>query len=315
MSSSGLTSFSSVQFISIDGGSEGQRLDNFLIKRLKGVPKSKIYRIIRKGEVRINKGRCKPESKLRLGDEVRVPPIRLDESPEKEIRVPAGLIQTLNENVLFEDAELLVINKPAGLAVHGGSGLSFGVIEILRAARPELHFLELVHRLDRDTSGVLMLAKKRRMLVQLHGMLQSGRVNKIYQAWVLGRWPKHKTEVTAPLRKNSLKSGERMVIVSQDGKPSETKFDILYVGDGHSLVQARPITGRTHQIRVHAQFAGHPIIGDEKYCPDEALKLYKEKGVRRMCLHARALELKWPDKPMQRIEAPWELEDSPILRT
>ncbi|WP_083921124.1 23S rRNA pseudouridine(955/2504/2580) synthase RluC [Hahella ganghwensis] len=314
MSSSGSTSSANVRFLSIDSDSEGQRLDNYLIRQLKGVPKSKIYRIIRKGEVRVNKGRCKPETKLRSGDQVRVPPIRLEQNEGGQIRVPESLLKTLNDSVLFEDDGLLVINKPAGLAVHGGSGLSFGVIEILRAARPEQRFLELVHRLDRDTSGVLMLAKKRRVLVQLHNMLQNGRVNKIYQAWVVGRWPKHKTEVTAPLRKNSLKSGERMVIVSQDGKPSETLFDVLYVGDGHSLVQARPITGRTHQIRVHAQFAGHPIIGDEKYCPDESLKHYKEKGVRRMCLHARALELRWPDRPMQRIDAPWEMEYSPLLR-
>ncbi len=313
MSSVGSSAPVKVQILTIDSSSEGQRLDNFLLRQLKGVPKSKIYRIIRKGEVRVNKGRSKPEVKLSIGDLVRVPPIRMDES--EAAVVPQPVIERINNAVIYEDEGLLVINKPAGVAVHGGSGLSFGVIEALRAARPELRFIELVHRLDRDTSGVLMLAKKRKVLVELHQMLQSGRVSKIYQAWVVGKWPRKKKQITAPLMKNSLKSGERMVIVSQEGKASETRFDVICQGSEHTLVEAQPITGRTHQIRVHAQFAGHPIIGDEKYCSDEVNRRYRELGVKRMCLHARALELRWPDKKVQRIEAPWEMEFNPLLRS
>ena len=312
MSSAGSSAPIKVQFLLIDSGSEGQRLDNFLLKQLKGVPKSKIYRIIRKGEVRVNKGRCKPETKLKVGDQVRVPPVRMEEGDAAV--VPQPVIERINNSVIYEDEGLLVINKPAGVAVHGGSGLSFGVIEALRAARPEQRFIELVHRLDRDTSGVLMLAKKRKVLVELHQMLQSGRVSKIYQAWVVGKWPRKKMQITAPLMKNSLKSGERMVVVSQDGKASETRFDVIYASAEHTLVEAQPVTGRTHQIRVHAQFAGHPIIGDEKYCPDEDNRRYRDMGIKRMCLHARALELRWADRPMQRIEAPWEMEFSPVLR-
>jgi len=301
-----------VQFLSIDSGSEGQRLDNFLLKQLKGVPKSKIYRIIRKGEVRVNRGRCKPGTKLKVGDQVRVPPILMDENDAAA--VPQAAIERINNSVIYEDEGLLVINKPAGVAVHGGSGLSFGVIEALRAARPEQCYVELVHRLDRDTSGVLMLAKKRKVLLELHQMLQSGRVGKIYQAWVVGKWPQRKKQITAPLMKNSLKSGERMVVVSQEGKASETRFDVIHTSAEWTLVEAQPITGRTHQIRVHAQFAGHPIIGDEKYCPDEVGRRYRDMGIKRMCLHARALELHWSDRSMQRIEAPWEMEFSPVLR-
>ncbi|MBU6954346.1 RluA family pseudouridine synthase [Hahella sp. HN01] len=301
--------------VTIDSGSDGQRLDNFLVRELKGVPKGKIYKIIRKGEVRVNKGRCKPETKLKDGDQVRIPPIRVSESDNSEPVIPAGLIELVSQSTLFENDELLIINKPCGVAVHGGSGVSFGVIEILRAARQDLRFLELAHRLDRDTSGVLVLAKKRRALVQFHDMLKTGRVEKIYHAWVCGKWPKHKSVITAPLKKNVLRSGERVVSVSEDGKASETRFRVLYSGTGRSLVEAQPITGRTHQIRVHAKFAGHPIIGDDKYCDSETNKVYRDMGVKRLCLHAYSLRLSWLDRPEQKIVCEWDEDHSPALRS
>lgn len=317
-----------VRFEQIDESSEGQRLDNFLLKSFKRVPKSKLYRTIRKGEVRINKGRCKPETRLKKGDVVRIPPL-YSEPQDNQITnsaaIPPRLVQQLRDAILFEDDGLLVINKPHGIAVHGGSGLSFGVIEILRATRKESRFLELVHRLDRETSGVLMLAKSRSVLVELHSMLQTKRVQKVYHAWVYGKWPSYKPVVTAPLRKNVLKSGERMVVVAKNGKPSETTFESLtylnsiesvQAGTGLasecSLVKVSPITGRTHQIRVHCQFAGHPILGDEKYCSPEINQQYRSRGLSRMCLHAHSLVLDWSGRQTQMITAPWALEDSPI---
>ncbi len=312
MEKSTVAEASAVSFRKVDEASAGQRVDNFLLKLLKGVPKSKIYRIIRKGEVRVNKGRCKPETRLRLGDSVRIPPISrpTESAGTARPKVPDRLIKLLEAAVIYEDAELLVVNKPAGLAVHGGSGLSFGVIEILRAARSRQKYLELVHRLDRDTSGVLMLAKKRRCLLELHRMLQENRVEKIYHAWVDGVWPLVKSEVTAPIRKNTLKSGERIVVVAGDGKPSETRYRLLKSNAEFSLIEAKPVTGRTHQIRVHCQFAGHPILGDEKYGAAETNQAVRNRGINRMCLHAFQLRLHWPGRPAQEFMAPWELEDA-----
>ena len=308
---------SKVSFHEIDESSDGQRLDNFLLKLLKGIPKSKVYRIIRKGEVRINKGRCKPETRLHIGDLVRIPPVKLDnEVGEARTRKPSHqLIQLVSQSVIYEDSRILVINKPEGIAVHGGSGLSFGIIEVLREARSELKYLELVHRLDRDTSGVLMLAKKRQALVELHSMFQSGGVKKIYHAWVVGRWPKAKSAIRAPLKKNALNSGERIVVVDVEGKPAESGFKPLWTSSKHSLVEVSPVTGRTHQIRVHSQFAGHPIIGDEKYCSSQVNAEYRKLGIKRMCLHAFALDLKWSDGKTQRLEAPWPLDHDQTLRS
>ena len=301
-----------VNFQEVDESSEGQRLDNYLIKKLKSVPKSKIYRIIRKGEVRVNKGRCKPDTRLKQGDVVRIPPLQFNSVSATETKVPGRLLRKLKESTLFEDDGLLIINKPEGIAVHGGSGLSFGMIEALREARPEHRFLELVHRLDRDTSGVLMLAKKRTVLVELHRMLQTGRVRKTYHAWVSGHWPLAKPVITAPLRKNVLRSGERVVIVAADGKPSETRIEPLLQGNECSLIKVSPQTGRTHQIRVHCQFAGHPILGDEKYCPDEINQKFRNQGLKRMCLHAYSLELVWMNRKTQVVTAPWTLGASPV---
>ncbi len=256
---------SGVQLLEVSPELAGQRIDNFLRTQLKGVPKTLIYRILRKGEVRVNKGRIKPEYKLQAGDMVRVPPLRIAERDEP-VPLAQGLLERLETAILYEDKALMVINKPAGIAVHGGSGLSFGVIEALRQLRPECKELELVHRLDRDTSGLLMVAKKRSMLRHLHEQLRGDGVDKRYMALVRGRWDSGKKQVSAPLLKNTLRSGERMVEVTSDGKEALTLFRVLRrFGDFATLVEAKPVTGRTHQIRVHARHAGHGIAGDSKY--------------------------------------------------
>jgi 23S rRNA pseudouridine955/2504/2580 synthase len=277
--------------VSISEDQAGQRIDNFLLALLKGVPKTRIYKMVRKGEVRVNKGRCKPEYKLLEGDEVRVPPVHTNVSELEKVQ-PGTRQQDMLENaILFEDENLMVLNKPAGVAVHGGSGLSFGVIEILRSMRKEHDFLELVHRLDRDTSGCLLVAKNRKTLRWLHACLREDRVNKVYHAAVFGRWPNHKKIIDAPLKKNELKSGERVVKVDQEGKASQTKFRVIAVTKGFSLVEAKPITGRTHQIRVHCTHAGYAIVGDEKYATSDELEGFKSAyGKPRLMLHAAKIE-------------------------
>jgi len=293
-----------VQYLVIDEDSEGQRLDNFLLSKLKGVPKSLIYRVIRKGEVRINKGRAKPERKLQAGDSVRVPPIRV--SQEKPEVKPSGNLRSLLEaSVLYESKELMVVNKPSGLAVHGGSGISLGLIESLRQMRPENSFMELVHRLDRDTSGCILVAKKRSMLVYLQGLFRGVKqIDKRYLALVRGRWPNRAKVVDASLQKNELSSGERMVRVSLEGKPSKTEFDVVKRFEEVTLVQAKPITGRTHQIRVHALHKGHPLVGDDKYGNDEFNKQMKKQGCRRLFLHAASLQFMLPDGQSLLVQAP-----------
>ncbi len=296
-----------VTFFEVTEAQEGQRVDNFLHRHLKGVPKSKVYRILRKGEVRVNKSRVKPEYKLAVGDRVRIPPVRVEEKGTAA-KVSDSLQQLLEAAVLYEDESLLVINKPSGLAVHGGSGINQGLIEALRVLRPQQRFLELVHRLDRETSGCVMIAKKRSMLKYLHEQLRSKKgVDKRYLALVSGRWPNRKKQVSAPLQKNILKSGERMVSVTPEGKPSLTEFQVLERYPKATLVEARPVTGRTHQIRVHALHAGHPLLGDEKYCSAEDNRAFRQYGLRRLFLHAASLTLRLPDgdKPL-RVEAPLE---------
>lgn len=298
-----------VQFITISADQAGQRIDNFLRTRLKGVPKSMIYRIVRKGEVRVNKKRVKPEYKLEDGDELRIPPVRQSEPEQAPVSVHLDKVAALADAVLYEDDHLLILNKPSGTAVHGGSGLSFGVIEGLRALRPAAHFLELVHRLDRDTSGVLLIAKKRSALRLLHEQLRLKGMQKDYLALVRGEWPSHNKAVSAPLIKNILASGERIVRVGIEGKPSETRFKVEERFTRATLVKASPVTGRTHQIRVHAQFAGHPIAFDDRYGDAEFDRFLKGTGLHRLFLHAAALRFDHPSTgETMRIEAPLDNE-------
>ena len=283
-----------VSFVEVTDAHAGQRIDNFLLRHLKGVPKSKIYRIVRKGEVRVNKGRVKAEYKLCEGDVIRVPPVRVAEEKARQ-GVSESLHQLLTSSILFEDDRLMVINKPSGLAVHGGSGINQGLIEALRVMRPELRFLELVHRLDRDTSGCIMIAKKRSMLRYLHEQLRTGKVDKRYLALLAGRWPNRRKIVTAALLKNTLRSGERMVNVSPEGKKSTTEFAIVERYPQATLVEAKPITGRTHQIRVHALHVGCPLLGDDKYGDQQACQNFKKKGLKRLFLHAASLRVPMPE--------------------
>ena len=295
----------SVQIIAISADEAGQRIDNFLRTQLKGVPKSMIYRILRKGEVRVNKKRIKPEYKLEDGDEVRIPPVRVAEREEESVSPKLAKVAALSDAILYEDDHILILNKPSGTAVHGGSGLSFGVIEGLRALRPDARFLELVHRLDRDTSGVLLVAKKRSALRSLHEQLREKGMQKDYLALVRGQWPSHVKSVCAPLLKNILQSGERIVKVSSEGKPSETRFKVEERYAFASLVKASPVTGRTHQIRVHTLHAGHPIAFDDRYGEADFDQQLSATGLNRLFLHAAALKFTHPGTGEEmRVEAP-----------
>ena len=302
-----------VQWVTVDEDNHGQRVDNFLLAQLRGVPKSIIYRVIRKGEVRVNKGRVKPDTRVNTGDQVRIPPITRKEKPEQ---VPPGSrVQGVMESaVVFENDQMLVVNKPSGIAVHGGSGLSFGLIEVLRSARPSAKFLELVHRLDRDTSGLVMVAKKRSALRFLQDELRQKRIRKHYHALVAGDWPASIDRVDVPLLRYEMPNGERRVKVDDSGKASLTTFRCLERYSGYSLVEASPITGRTHQIRVHSAWAGHPIAGDDKYMDDASLKAFRAIGGQRLMLHARALEFSLPGsgEPM-RLEAVYDGPFSGVL--
>lgn len=281
-----------VRHLQITADHAGQRLDNFLLRELKGAPKSLIYRIVRSGEVRLNGGRVQPDRRLAAGDMLRIPPVRLGEREERPLRVPPGLAERLREAVLYEDREVLVLDKPAGLAVHKGSGLDYGVIELLRALRPDEPFLELAHRLDRDTSGCLALAKTPAALRAIQEALRTGRVEKRYLALVRGYWNHGPREVNQPLRRNVLRGGERMVEVLDDGKPARTQFQPVSLHKPASLLEASIATGRTHQIRVHAAYVGHPLAGDEKYGDADFNRLMAEHyGLRRLFLHAHSLNL------------------------
>jgi 23S rRNA pseudouridine955/2504/2580 synthase len=274
-----------VQLMDISAEQAGQRIDNFLLRILKGVPKSRIYRLLRKGEVRVNRSRTRPEYRLQHGDQVRIPPVRV--SAERESQPGEQALARVNDAIVYEDERLLVLNKPAGMAVHGGSGLSFGVIEALRALRPNAPFLELVHRLDRDTSGCLLIAKRRSELRTLHELLRSGAVEKRYLLLAEGDWSEGRTEITAPLSKNLLQSGERLVRVDPlQGKEARTLFRFLEKYPGACLMEADLKTGRTHQIRVHAMHAGHALAGDEKYGDAEFNRRMRALGLKRLFLHA-----------------------------
>ena len=273
----------SVNWVMIDEENHGQRIDNFLCGHLKGVPKSHIYRILRSGEVRVNKKRIDQTYRLQLGDQVRIPPVRVASTQRSEY-VPA-----LEFPVLYEDDALLVIDKPSGIAVHGGSGVSFGVIEQLRSARPQAKFLELVHRLDRETSGVLLLAKKRSALVNLHEQMRDGKSDKRYLCLVLGKWHNIKQHVKLPLHKFNTPTGEKRVMVREDGQLAHTIFSLQKSWPEFSLLEAQLKTGRTHQIRVHLSHLGFPIAGDDKYGDFARNKELIKQGLKRMFLHAHSI--------------------------
>jgi len=282
-----------VHYITIDPDYAGQRIDNFLVTKLKGVPKTRIYRILRKGEVRVNKKRIAPSYRLQAGDMVRIPPVQLAERPSPKI--PArSLMTTLTERILYEDNNLLIINKPPGIPVHGGSKVKIGVVEALRCMYPKLPHLELAHRLDADTSGCLVLAKKRGVLKELHELFRAGKMRKIYLTLTKGHWKEAELKVEAPLQKNQLTGGERMVRVNKEGKTALTIFNPLNTFTDAMLVEAHLYTGRTHQIRVHAQYRHHPIAGDEKYGDKEFNKKMREHGLKRLFLHATSIEFILP---------------------
>jgi 23S rRNA pseudouridine955/2504/2580 synthase len=271
----------------------GQRLDNFLLGQLKGAPRSLVYKLVRSGQVRINGGRAKAERKLEAGDEVRIPPVRIESPQDGDRSPPKGLLAALDAAIVFEDPRLLAINKPSGIASHGGSGISFGVIETLRALRPR-DSLELVHRLDRDTSGLMVLAKKRSALTELQRLLREDHgsgIEKRYLALLTGRMPDGVMSVDAPLHVGLRQGGERLVQVNPAGKPSMSHFRVLERRGGQSYCEVRIETGRTHQIRVHAQHIGHPVAGDDKYGDAAANKRLREQvGLKRLFLHASTLE-------------------------
>ena len=285
MSQPNTKSFPKVRKVNVSEDEAGQRIDNFLARYLKGVPKSHIYRILRRGEVRVNSGRIRAQYKVRAGDTVRIPPVRVSES--KPGQVP-GI--DLEQHILFENPRLLVINKPPGIAVHGGSGLSYGIIEALRAGRATAPYLELGHRLDRETSGCLVIAKRRSFLRAFHEQLQQGQVKKLYLALVDGQWQGSKRTVDVPLRKNQLRGGERMVSVDPEGKRAISIFRPVSVYQDSSLVEVELKTGRTHQIRVHGQHIGHPLAGDQKYGDEQFNRSMRAVGLRRMLLHAHMIE-------------------------
>jgi 23S rRNA pseudouridine955/2504/2580 synthase len=285
-----------VHYLSVSAEQAGQRIDNFLQNQLKNIPKSHIYRILRTGEVRVNKGRIKPTYRVQMGDEIRLPPLQMAETETPSLP-HAGILAQLSAAILHEDKQLLVVNKPAGMAVHGGSGVQYGVIEGLRALYPDAPYLELVHRLDRDTSGCLMIARRSSMLRRLHEQLRTGQLHKKYVALAAGRWPNRCHTVNAPLKKNTLQSGERMVRVTDDGKAAVSQFKVLRHFPQHNAtwIQVEPLTGRTHQIRVHAAHAGHPLAGDEKYGIDDFNQKMRQLGLKRLFLHAQSLTIDLPD--------------------
>ena len=280
-----------VTWLTVDESGAGQRIDNFLLGLLKGVPKSHVYRILRSGEVRVNSGRVAAEYRLKPGERLRIPPIRVARPPDAR---PAAASPSLALRTLFEDSALLAIDKPAGLAVHGGSGVSYGTIEALRAQRPELKFLELVHRLDKETSGVLLLAKKRSALTTLHEAIREGRVDKRYLALVAGRWSNRRQAVKLALTKYLSAAGERRVAVDADGQAAHTVFSLVENINDFSLLEAELKTGRTHQIRVHLAHLGFPIVGDEKYGDFALNKRLAREGVKGMFLHAARLSFAHP---------------------
>lgn len=296
-----------IQHLTIEPHQAGQRIDNFLTSQLKGLPKSRLYRALRSGEVRVNKKRVSPDYRLQADDLIRVPPLRLA-TPKTPVLASENFAELLEKSVIFENKEIIIVNKPSGVAAHGGSGIRLGLIEAFRQLRPQAKFLELAHRLDRDTTGCIVLAKKPSVLKELHRLLKEGQVKKTYWALVENAWQGNAREVDAPLLKNQLLSGERIVKINKDGKPAQTLFKPLQVFSKASLIEAMPKTGRTHQIRVHAAHLGHAILGDDKYGDSKAAKTL---SVKHLLLHAQSLRFELdgqtievsaiPDKEFHRV--------------
>lgn len=282
--------YRSSQIVVIENDQAGQRIDNFLFNHFKGIPKTRIYKMLRKGEVRVNKGRIKPTYRIQANDQIRLPPVKMT---PRGTSVSASLdrVKQLESRIIYESNRLLILNKPSGMAVHGGSGDSFGVIEALRSLRPDAPYLELVHRLDKHTSGCLMIAKRRSTLRHLHELLRNHKIRKTYQCWVMGQWPKHITTVEEPLKTVRFGNGDRRSVVDLDGKPCKTMFRILESGAQYSLIEAKPFSGRMHQIRVHCQSMQHPICGDQKYSHSNQ----QASAFKRLYLHAR--ELRFTEQP------------------
>jgi 23S rRNA pseudouridine955/2504/2580 synthase len=284
---------SAVTLRTVTADEAGQRIDNFLMRHFKTVPRSRVYRLVRKGEVRVNRKRVDAEYRIQEGDEVRLPPVRIDAADE--LRQPStSLMELIERAVIFQDKHLLVIDKPAGVAVHGGSGMSFGVIEALRASRPR-ETLELVHRLDRDTSGCLLVARDRTTLTALHALIRNGGMHKTYLALVAGSWQLGTKRIDAPLATDNRQHGERHVRVAAAGKDSVSVFKpVQFFGSLATLMEVDIPTGRTHQIRVHASFAGHPLLGDDKYGDRDRNAELKGQGLKRTFLHAQSVAFEWP---------------------
>ena len=300
-----------VRFVQIDTDQAGQRIDNFLMTLLKGVPRSKIYQIVRKGEVRVNKGRIKAHYKIRAGDEIRVPPVRV--AQRNTLTESKYMTALLEKSVIYEDKEFLALNKPSGLAVHGGSGVKVGLIESLRLARPDARFLELVHRLDKDTSGCLLIAKKRSALRYLQDQLRQHKMQKVYLALVQGNVKNKSYHLELALTKSTLPSGEKIVRVNPEGKHAISDFNVIASRKQASLYEVIIKTGRTHQIRVHAQSLGHPVAGDEKYGDDEFNRQMKTMGLKRMFLHAEKLSVKTFEGKWLRLISPLDNELQTVL--
>jgi 23S rRNA pseudouridine955/2504/2580 synthase len=302
---------STVKFIKIDEQNTGQRIDNFLFNHLKSVPKGHIYKIIRKGEVRVNKGRIKQTYKLQMDDIVRVPPVKITE--KKPVTAPGrSLLTFIEKSIIFEDDYLIAINKPSGVAVHGGSGISYGIIETMRILKPNQKFLELIHRLDRDTSGCLLMAKKRSALINVQNLLRNRQTDKYYLALLCGKVAFSHKKLSMPLLREELKSGERFVKVDPKGKESTTYFTRIEQYKEATLMEIKIVTGRTHQIRVHSQYLGHSVAGDSKYGNFACNQRLKEKGLKRLFLHSAQLSFNHPQtnqKMTIKAPLPEELEN------
>jgi 23S rRNA pseudouridine955/2504/2580 synthase len=293
-----------------------QRLDNFLLARLKGVPKSCVYRLLRQGKIRVNRSRKKPSYRVQSEDSIYLPHLHITQPSEATPALSLDIKNLLLNSILFENETLLILNKPCGLAVHGGSGIRLGIIEALRQIYPNIKALELAHRLDRDTSGCLIIAKKASSLKSLHALFRTNQIKKTYSVLVKGQWPfTTNNKINAPLKKNQLKSGERMVKIHPEGKPALTEFILQQQFTHTSLVEAIPHTGRTHQIRVHAQHIHHPIAGDEKYGDKNLNQFLRKQGLKRLFLHAAKVSFPFPTaQEIITVEAPLPFELQKLLK-